>query len=155
MTFNTIPAPIRKETVDVLQPMLASSLHLARAAKHAHWNVVGPTFIAVHRLLDEVYEAAEDWADDIAERIRGMSGTAEGMLEEIAENSRLKFPSAGNEGAAVYIEMISVGLGTLSKLFRAQVAPLNAADPATSNMLQDLSGKADHFIYLLESHLAK
>lgn len=153
MTYNTIPAASRKATVEALQPMLASSLHLARAAKHAHWNVVGPSFIAVHRLLDEVYEAAEDWADLLAERIRGMSGTAEGMIEEIAEGSRLKFPTAGIEQADQYIEIIAGALGILSKLYRSKVAALNESDPATSNMLQDLSAKADQYIYLLESHL--
>lgn len=153
MTYNTLSAETRKATVTALQPLLASSLHLARTAKHAHWNVTGPNFIAVHRLLDEVYEAAEDWGDMIAERIRGMSGTAEGMVEEITENSRLKFPTAGIEKADEYIEMIAGALGILSKLYRAQVKTLNEADPATSNMLQDLSGKADQYIYLLESHL--
>ena len=153
MTFNTLSAETRKTSVKALQPMLASSLYLARVAKHAHWNVVGPTFISTHRLLDEVYEAAEDWADDLAERIRGLSGTAEGMPDEMIENSHIGFAKAGVKPATYYIEMVAEGLGILSKMFREQVNPLNKDDPATSNMLQDLSGKADQFVFLLESHL--
>ena len=47
----------------------ARRLHrFADAVKQAHWNVKGPSFIALHELFDKVNEAVEDYVDDIAEQ---------------------------------------------------------------------------------------
>ena len=153
MTANTIPAAERKASVESIQPLLASSLYMARIAKHAHWNVTGPNFIGIHRLLDEVYEAAEDWADSLAERIRGLGGTALGTPDQMIEGSLLKLKGDyAVENQEEYIDLVASSLGLLSKAFRVRVEALDDSDPGTSNMLQDLTLKADHFIYLLESH---
>ena len=34
--------------------------------KHAHWNVVGPTFIGVHTMLDPQIDGIRTMVDDIA-----------------------------------------------------------------------------------------
>lgn len=37
--------------------------------KHAHWNVVGPSFISVHEMLDPQIELVRGFADEVAERM--------------------------------------------------------------------------------------
>jgi len=57
--------------------------------KQAHWNVRGPTFIAVHELFDKVAEEAESYSDLLAERAAGLGAVAEGTVQVAAERSFL------------------------------------------------------------------
>jgi hypothetical protein len=36
--------------------------------KHAHWNVRGPAFIAIHELFDKIADKLEDYSDTLAGR---------------------------------------------------------------------------------------
>jgi len=40
---------------DQLQKRLVSLVNLSLTLKHIHWNVVGPSFIGVHEMLDPQY----------------------------------------------------------------------------------------------------
>jgi len=53
----------------VLNARLADSVDLMHQAKQVHWHVKGPRFIALHKLFDEVVDAAEDSMDLLAERV--------------------------------------------------------------------------------------
>ena len=73
------------ESIDVLdsasyRARLADRIDLMHQAKQAHWNVKGPSCIALHKLFDEVVDAAEDSMDLLAERVVQLGGTAEGTL---------------------------------------------------------------------------
>lgn len=153
MTLTTVPRGA--ETAAILNRLLASTIYLSRMAKHAHWNVVGPNFIGAHKLLDKVYEAAEGWADDLAERVRALGAMAAGSIEAIEEGNQIAWDECGIEPDLDYIATVSGNLALLSGLYRAQVSKLNAGDPVTANMLTDLSGAADKLVYLLESHIVR
>jgi starvation-inducible DNA-binding protein len=51
-TQNDLPDKVRGGVVGLLNQQLADALDLALQAKQARWNVKGPTFIALHELLD-------------------------------------------------------------------------------------------------------
>ena len=40
---------------------------LALTLKHVHWNVVGPTFIGVHQMLDPQYASVSELVDQLVE----------------------------------------------------------------------------------------
>ena len=67
-TKNDIPETTRVKVVELLNARLADCIDLQTQTKQAHWNVKGPSFIALHELFDRVNEAVEDYVDDIAER---------------------------------------------------------------------------------------
>ena len=57
MTFAQYTAPgltldEGKEISEVLQARLHDLNELHLSLKHAHWNVTGPDFIAVHEMID-------------------------------------------------------------------------------------------------------
>jgi starvation-inducible DNA-binding protein len=39
---------------------LADAIDLGTQVKHAHWNVKGTNFIALHELFDKIAESVED-----------------------------------------------------------------------------------------------
>jgi Ferritin-like domain len=53
-TKNDLPEKTRTEVIAILNARLADSIDLMHQAKQAHWNVKGPSFIALHKLFDEI-----------------------------------------------------------------------------------------------------
>src|SRR5689334_1889450 len=88
-TKNDLPETSRVEAIDLLNQRLADCIDLQTQCKQAHWNVKGPTFIALHKLFDEVNEDVEEYVDLIAERIVQLGGIAEGTARIVAERSAL------------------------------------------------------------------
>src|SRR5437773_11574648 len=88
-TQNDLPDKVRRDTVDLLNQQLADALDLALQAKQAHWNVKGPSFIALHGLFDTVVDELFEHADDLAERAVELGGTAFGTARIAAKSSRL------------------------------------------------------------------
>ena len=60
----------RRKVTDLLNARLADAIDLQTQAKHAHWNVKGPSFIALHKLFDDIAENIEEHIDTLAERDR-------------------------------------------------------------------------------------
>src|SRR2546430_15524181 len=89
-TKNDLPGITRADVIVILNARLADSIDLMHQAKQAHWNVKGPTFIALHKLFDEIVDAAEEYMDLLAERVVQLGGTAEGTIQNAAKRSTLK-----------------------------------------------------------------
>ena len=98
-TKNDIPEATRVKVVELLNARLADCIDLQTQAKQAHWNVKGPTFIALHELFDQINEAVEDYVDDIAERAVQLGGVAEGTARMVARRSSLaEYPASAVDG---------------------------------------------------------
>lgn len=53
-----------EKAIAILQNRLSQEQEAALVLKHAHWNVTGPNFIAVHEMLDPEVEAVLAQADE-------------------------------------------------------------------------------------------
>src|ERR1700731_4808579 len=89
-TRNDLPANTRTKVIELLNGRLADGIDLGAQAKHAHWNVKGPNFIALHELFDKVAEHIEDHIDTLAERITALGGTAHGTIATVSRTTTLK-----------------------------------------------------------------
>jgi len=54
-TKNDLSLAMRSEAVALLNQRLADCVDLQTQCKQAHWNVKGPSFIALHKLFDDFY----------------------------------------------------------------------------------------------------
>ncbi|HEV8177019.1 MAG TPA: DNA starvation/stationary phase protection protein Dps, partial [Gemmatimonadales bacterium] len=88
-TKNDLPEATRGRVADVLNQRLADCIDLQTQCKQAHWNVKGPTFIALHKLFDDINEDVEEYVDLLAERVVQLGGTAEGTARMVAGRSAL------------------------------------------------------------------
>ena len=68
-TENDIAKSRRSELNELMNQRLSDAIDLQMQMKQAHWNVKGPSFIALHELFDKVAEAVETYVDLVAERI--------------------------------------------------------------------------------------
>src|SRR5262245_18424803 len=89
-TKNDLPPAGRAQITELLNRRLADCIDLQTQCKQAHWNVKGPSFIALHMLFDDVNEAVEEYVDLLAERIVQLGGTARGTIQAVAEASSLE-----------------------------------------------------------------
>src|SRR5256714_15683457 len=98
-TKNDLPVNTRTKVIELLNARLADAIDLQTQIKHAHWNVKGPNFIALHELFDKINEEVEDYVDEIAERAVQLGGIAQGTTRTVAKRSSLpEYPANAVDG---------------------------------------------------------
>ena len=55
-----------------MQKVLVDLIELHLQGKQAHWNLLGSNFRDLHLQLDEIVDAAREFSDEIAERMRAV-----------------------------------------------------------------------------------
>src|SRR6202035_4857838 len=120
-TKNDLPAGTRTRSIELLNARLADAIDLQTQTKHAHWNVKGPNFIALHELFDKINEDVEDYVDDIAERAVQLGGVAEGTARMVAKRSSLaEYPANAADGRS-HVEALSSALAAFGKAARKAI----------------------------------
>jgi starvation-inducible DNA-binding protein len=152
-THNDLPESIRGRVVELLNARLADSIDLQTQMKQAHWNVKGPTFIALHKLFDELNEDVEDYVDLIAERVVQLGGIAQGTARRIVPRSSLvEYPDVS--AAHDHVEAVSTALATYGRLVRAGIARSDdLGDADTADIFTEISRGVDKWLWFVEAHL--
>jgi starvation-inducible DNA-binding protein len=152
-TKNDIPEKTRSTVIDLLNARLADSVDLMHQAKQAHWNVKGPSFIALHRLFDEIVDSAEDYMDLIAERIVQLGGGAEGTIQTAAKRTTLKeYPNVSGERD--HVDAVSSALAAYGKSARRAIDQSDElGDKDTADIFTEISRGADKYLWFVEAHL--
>jgi starvation-inducible DNA-binding protein len=152
-TANTLSKNIRAKSVAVLNRHLAASIDLHAQVKQAHWNVRGPTFIAIHELFDKVADAIEEYSDTIAERAGALGGAAEGTIQIAVEHSFLHRYKLGIDAAEAHIAGVTAALATFGESLRNAIDETAAfGDADTSDVFTEISRGVDQQLWLVESH---
>ncbi len=153
-TRNDLPARVRVEVTGLLNARLADAIDAGAQSKHAHWNVKGPNFIALHELFDKVADAADEFADLLAERVVALGGTAEGTVRVAAEHSMLRPYTLQIVAWREHTEALSNALATFGGAVREaidQAAGFGDAD--TADLFTEISRDADKYLWLVEAQL--
>ena len=150
---NTLPEQIRSRSVDLLNRHLAAAIDLHAQAKQAHWNVRGPTFIAIHELLDKVADAVEEYSDKIAERAGTLGGTAEGTVQTATERSFLEPYQLEVADAEAHIATVTAALASFGESVRNAIGESDEfGDLDTADVFTEVSRGIDQQLWLVESH---
>jgi starvation-inducible DNA-binding protein len=153
-TRNDLPASTRTKVIELLNARLADAIDLGTQAKYAHWNVKGPSFIALHALFDKVAESVEDHVDTIAERVTALGGTARGTVTAVARTTSLRpYPEDISEGLA-HVDALSAALADFGARVRAAIDSADKlGDADTSDLFTGVSRENDKYLWFLEAHL--
>jgi starvation-inducible DNA-binding protein len=153
-TRNDLPLGTRTKIVKLLNERLADAIDLGTQVKHAHWNVKGPNFIALHELFDKIAENVEEHIDTLAERATALGGIAHGTLAAVARATSLKpYPQNVNEGVA-HVKALAAALGTFGARVRAAIDDSTALKDADSaDLFTGISREVDKDLWFLEAHL--
>jgi starvation-inducible DNA-binding protein len=152
-TRNDLAESTRTEACDLLAPHLAAALDVFLQSKHAHWNVKGPSFIALHELFDKVAAAAQVHADDLAERIAQLGGTPNGLARQIAARSKMPpMPESVSRGVDC-VDAVAQTLAAYGASVRRDIERATAlGDADTADLLTEISRDADKNLWLVEAH---
>src|SRR6187401_1558982 len=143
-TRNDLPAATRKKMIALLDQQLADSADLYSQVKHAHWNVKGPNFIALHKLFDKLADVVAEQSDKIAERATAFGGVVHGSVRMAAAASRLpEYPADAFAGelavAALADRFAALGSSTRQAIEAAE----KAEDMTTSDLFTQVSHDLD------------
>jgi starvation-inducible DNA-binding protein len=144
----------RTKVVTLLNERLADAIDLGAQTKHAHWNVKGPNFIALHELFDKVAENVEEHIDELAERITALGGTAHGTIAHAARSSSLQpYPEEITEGPA-HVRALAAALADFGAKVRQGIDSTGSyGDAGTADLLTGISRDVDKHLWFLEAHL--
>ncbi len=87
----------RKQSVSILNQVIADTMTLRDLYKKHHWQISGATFYSLHLLLDKHYEEQAALVDSIAERIMALGGISIAMAPDVAELTTIPRPPKGRE----------------------------------------------------------
>ena len=154
-THNILSENVRTQTTELLNRHLAAAIDLHGQPKQAHWNVRGPTAIAVHELFDKVAGEAESYSDLLAERAAGLGAVAEATVQVATERSFLvPYPlRIADESQHIFVVAATLtALGRSAREAIGQSATIGDAD--TADLFTEISRGVDHQLWLVESHVA-
>jgi|GEM_PF-65016 len=142
-----------RAVVEILQHRLFALIDLGLTLKHIHWNVVGPSFVGVHEMLDPQYAGVQAMVDTLAERTATMGGVPSGLPGRLVSQRTWDDYDLGRADTQAH-------LGALDLVYRGVVADHRRAieavgdlDPVTEDILIGQTGILEQFHWFVRSHL--
>ena len=153
-TKNDLSESVRAKVVKLLNARLADCIDLQTQTKQAHWNVKGPSFIALHKLFDEINEDVDNYVDEFAERVVQLGGVAEGTARMVAKRSSLpEYPLTATDGRS-HVEALSTALAAFGKSARKAIDESNElGELNTADLFTEVSRGIDKWLWFVEAHL--
>ena len=149
-----LPEKTRRAVVTTLNVRLAEAIDLQSQVKHAHWNVKGPNFIALHELFDKISGVLLDQIDDIAERATALGGMAEGTVSVAAKRSKLKNYPHNITAGKDHLYYLATQLAAYGKAVRATIDDTaGIGDADTADLFTGISRDVDKYLWFVEAHL--
>ena len=148
-----LPQSTRVQMVELLNARLADAVNLATQMKQAHWNVKGPSFIALHELFDTIHGDTLVQVDDLAERVTTLGGTALGTVAVAARESGLPEYPLDIFSGSDHVDAASAALAAFGAGVREAIAAAGAAgDADTEDLFVEISRVVDKNLWLVEAH---
>lgn len=152
-TRNDLSPAARSQMVELLNESLADAVDLATQLKQAHWNVKGPTFIALHELFDDIVADVREHSDEIAERAVALGGVAMGTARLAADRSRLSEYPADIASGPDHVRAVSEALAAFGARTREAIDTADeAGDMATSDLFTEVTRAIDKWLWFVEAH---
>jgi starvation-inducible DNA-binding protein len=152
-TKNNLSENTRVAVANLCNARLADAVDLQTQCKQAHWNVKGPTFIALHKLFDHINEQVEEFVDLIAERGVQVGGSVNGTARSAALRSTLpEYPEVS--GGREHIEALSSALAAFGSNARAAIKSCDElGDADSADIFTGISRNTDKWLWFVEAHL--
>jgi starvation-inducible DNA-binding protein len=142
-----------KKVAEILQARLNSMNDLHLTLKHAHWNVTGRNFIAVHEMLDPQVELVRGYADEIAERIAALGGSPIGVPGRLSYQRPWDDYSVDKAPVVEHLKALDKVYDGVVKSHRDAVEETSKLDPMTEDMLTGQTRELEQFQWFLRAHL--
>ncbi len=132
-----------------LQKVLVDLIDLHLQGKEAHWNILGRNFRDLHLQLDELVDAAREFADDIAERMRALYLVPDGRSYTVAASTHLdQFPE-GEVSTHDAIDLVTLRIYQATTTIRDVHDDVDDEDPSTADMLHAIIDRLEQIAWMM------
>ena len=125
-----------------MQKVLVDLVELHVQGKQAHWNVVGKNFRDLHLQLDEIIDAAREFSDEIAERMRALHAVPDGRSDTVASTPTLPAYPNGEIDTSQTVDLITM---------RDVHDAVAEEDPTTADILHAIIAKLEQFAWMVSA----
>jgi len=144
----------RVQLIELSNACLAEAVDLQLHCKHAHWNVKGPNFIALHQLFDQVNESVEDYIDLIAERAVQLGGIANSTAHVGTPWAHIPENDPQSPSERDYVQSLSGALASFGRIAREAIGKSNElGDAVSADIFTEISRGVDKWLWMVEAHL--
>jgi len=140
-----------KKLTDSLQKVLVDLVELHLQGKQAHWNVVGRNFRDLHLQLDEIIDAAREFSDEVAERLRSLHAAPDGRSDTVAATTTLPAYPNGEIDTAETVDLITARLDTTVARIRAVHDDVDEEDPTSADLLHAIILKLEQYAWMVSA----
>jgi starvation-inducible DNA-binding protein len=134
-----------------LQKVLVDLIELSLQGKQAHWNVVGRNFRDTHQQLDEIIEAARDFGDTVAERMRSLHALPDGRSDEVAQTTTLpEFPQ-GEIDTSEVVDLMTERLDAVAQTCRDVHDDVDDEDPTSADILHAILERVEQLSWMVSA----
>jgi starvation-inducible DNA-binding protein len=142
-----------QKVAKLLQDRLVALLDLQLTLKHIHWNVIGPSFIGVHEMLDQHVIAARDFSDAIAERIATLGYEPVGTPGFVVDNRSWDDYDLLRAGTQAHLAKLDEVYKGVVEDHRVVMDELDELDPVSQDMIIGQLNQLEQYQWFVRAHL--
>lgn len=122
-----------------------------------HWNVKGPNFFTLHKKFEEMYNEANQYFDEFAERLTAVAEKPYATLSEYLEHAFItEEPYDEKITAEAMVETLADDYRTIRNVtIKALQLAVKEEDRVTEEMLVNYKSRLDKTIWMLQAFLGK
>ena len=142
-----------EKAIAILQNRLSQEQEAALVLKHAHWNVTGPGFIAVHEMIDPQVDTVRDFVDAIAERMATLGATPKGLAGALVAQRTVEEYPVGRARVADHLRALNDVYTRVIEAHRKAIAFAGESDPVTEDLLIGQTAELEKFQWFIRAFL--
>ena len=157
MSINSLAldkAKVEKE-IEVLNVLLSNYQTYYQNLRGVHWNIKGKRFFELHVKFEELYNAAQEQVDQIAERILTLGGVPFNTLASYVKHATIPVgENVSDDDKAVRLIVDSIiALLPLERELLSLSDEIN--DEGTNTLVSDLIVEQEKNLWMLKSYLSE
>ncbi len=157
MSINSLgldKAKVEKE-VEALNVLLSNYQTYYQNLRGVHWNIKGKRFFELHVKFEELYNAAQEQVDQIAERILTLGGVPFNTLASYVKHATIPVgENVSDDDKAVRLIVDSIiALLPLERELLSLSDEIN--DEGTNTLVSDLIVEQEKNLWMLKSYLSE
>ena len=157
MSINSLgldKAKVEKE-IELLNVLLSNYQTYYQNLRGVHWNIKGKRFFELHVKFEELYNAAQEQVDQIAERILTLGGVPFNTLASYVKHATIPVgENVSDDDKAVRLIVDSIiALLPLERELLSLSDEIN--DEGTNTLVSDLIVEQEKNLWMLKSYLSE
>lgn len=143
-----------EKDIDILNEYISNLKVLNNNLYNMHFNIVGESFMGLHKKLEEYYNMVATFYDTIAERIKMKNGYPVTSLKKIEDLSSIKSMKSMDYSGKQVLEVLDNDFSFINQYTKDLIEYFNKQnDFYTTNILNDILNYFTKNLWMIKSSL--